>query len=132
MDLQLCISDKSKILISESNGLLMKDDNLLEGSQIIYYSHGLTIATNYSNPDFDERKMLSYLEELSISNSRDCTCYYVDYYEQAGIPLLTIKEYQDEISKTITEDEFETKYQTNLYSLVSKLNNEYQKKIANS
>ena len=113
MDLQLCISNKSKALIGESNGFVMKDNKLLEGVQILYYSHGLTIATNYSNPEFDERKMLSYLEELSKSNSKNCICYYIDYYEQAGIPLLTLKEYQNEISKTIEKEELESKYQLN-------------------
>lgn len=132
MDLQLYISNKPNNQIDASSEFLIKDDNLLNGHQIIYYSHGLTIATNYSNPNFDERKMLSYLEELAKSNSITCTCYYIGYYEQGGIPLLTIKVYKNKISKTITEDEFHNKYKISLYSLVSKLNKEYQKKIASS
>lgn len=132
MDLQICIADITTNSIINLSEFVFDDKLIVGGTQVIYYSHGLALAMNYSNPNFDEKKMLAYLEELAIKISETNKCHFVDYYEQASMPSIIIKEYEKGVSKSISASEFEIRFDTKLNELINKLSKEYRHKTAKS
>lgn len=132
MDIQISIVPKN--CINNINSYVETEDSLVDGFNINYYCHGISIANRYKDKEYDERLMLTYLDQLTneISLTTDLPCYYIDFYEQASIPILRIEKIVRGNNESISEQQININLDIDINKLVAILNEQFKVKIASS
>ena len=132
MDIQISIIPKN--CVTKINSYVETEDSMVDGFNIIYYCHGICIANKYSDEKYDERLMLTYLNQKTkeVSKTTELTCYYIDFYEQASIPIIRIDKIVHGSHHSISEQQINIDLDINIMQIVTLLNEQFRAKIASS
>ena len=107
---------------------------MVDGFNINYYCHGISIANRYKDEVYNERLMLAYLNQLTneLSLNTDLPCYYIDFYEQASMPIMSIKKLIRGNNESISEQQINMELDIEINKLVGILYEQFKVKIASS